>query len=159
MKEKNQGILFVCLGNICRSPLAEGIMHQTQTRFNLQFRLDSAGTSAFHTGEAPDPRTVANALKNNLDISHLRARPFVAGDLEKFEKIFVMDRNNLNTIAKAHPHSVHLSRLSLLPHPERNQEFVEIPDPYYGNENDFEHVFQLLSKSIFTLCRELSKTN
>jgi protein-tyrosine phosphatase len=156
MKEKKK-LLFVCLGNICRSPLAEALMRQMQTEFNLDFELDSAGTSGYHSGEPPDVRTRANALKNGLDVSYLRARQFVPNDLEAFDQIFTMDRNNLLDIQKAHPKSEHIHKLTLLPHPDKKGEYIEIPDPYYGNEADFEHVFQLLSKSVSTLCKEFIK--
>ncbi|MCU0360081.1 MAG: low molecular weight phosphotyrosine protein phosphatase [Bacteroidia bacterium] len=158
MKEKKK-LLFVCLGNICRSPLAEALMRQIQTEYNLNFELDSAGTSGYHNGELPDARTRANALKNGLDISYLRARQFKPNDLEAFDQIFTMDRNNLLDIQKAHLKSEHLHKLSLLPHPEKQGEYIEIPDPYFGTETDFENVFQLLNKSITALCRELSKIN
>lgn len=147
-------LLFVCLGNICRSPLAEALMRQMQTEFGLDFELDSAGTSGYHSGEQPDARTRANALKNGLDISYLRARQFVPNDLHIFDRIYTMDRNNLLDIQKAHSESEHLHKLSLLPHPKKHGEYIEIPDPYYGTEADFEQVFQLLSRSISALCKE-----
>jgi protein-tyrosine phosphatase len=150
MKEKKKKrLLFVCLGNICRSPLAEALMRQVQSEYNLDFELDSAGTS----GEPPDARTRANALKNGIDISYLRARQFVPNDLNAFDKIYTMDRNNLSDIRNANPGSEYLHKLSLLPHPEKKGEFIEIPDPYYGAEADFEHVFQLLSNSVAALCK------
>jgi protein-tyrosine phosphatase len=157
-KKKNR-LLFVCLGNICRSPLAEALMRQIQTGYNLNFELDSAGTSGFHKGEKPDARTRANALKNGLDISYLRARQFVSHDLSAFDRIYVMDRNNLSDIQNANPGSEYLHKLSLLPHPEKPGEFIEIPDPYYGTEADFQHVFQLLRKSVSALCKGFIKTD
>lgn len=156
-KEKLESILFVCLGNICRSPLAEGLMRSIQTQYQLNFHLDSAGTSGYHRGEAPDSRTRANALKNGIDLSQLKSRQFVHEDLSRFDRIFVMDRNNLRDIHMNFKESNQLHKLSLLPHPEKKGESIEIPDPYYGTENDFENVFQLLSKSIETLCQEFSK--
>jgi protein-tyrosine phosphatase len=159
VEEKKKRILFVCLGNICRSPLAEGLMRQIQSNHRLDFVLDSAGTSGFHLGELPDARTRANALKNGLDLSYLRARQFVAQDLLEFERIYTMDKSNLEEIKKKNTHSVHLHKLSLLPHPELEHESIEIPDPYYGTEKDFEQVYQLLKKSIGVLCKQLSKTD
>jgi len=154
MKEKKKKrLLFVCLGNICRSPLAEALMRQIQTEYNLDFELDSAGTSGYHSGELPDARTRANALKNGIDISYLRARQFLPDDLNAFDHIYTMDRNNLLDIQNANPGSEHLNKLSLLPHPDKKGEFIEIPDPYYGTEADFEHVFQLLNTSVAVLCK------
>ena len=95
-----QKILFVCLGNICRSPLAEGVLLHLKEKHNLQLEIDSAGTSNFHIGEAPDKRTIANAKKNGVDLSFLRARQFTKNDFEDFDKIYVMDKSNyVNVIA------------------------------------------------------------
>jgi len=152
-------ILFVCLGNICRSPLAEGIMRNIQGRYQLLFELDSAGTSDYHTGEAPDPRTIKNALKNGVDLSKLRARTFTKHDLEVFDFIYVMDNSNFKNLVSTYKNSVHLNKISLLPNPDKPSDFVEIPDPYFGDENGFEADFQLLHKSIHSLCLRLSETN
>lgn len=148
-------ILFVCLGNICRSPLAEGLMRQIQPEYALNFTLDSAGTSAYHSGEAPDPRTQHSALKKGLDLSELRARQFRASDLETFDKIFVMDHKNLLDIQIKFKTSHGLFKIGLLPHPELEGEYIEIPDPYYGSEKQFDEVFDLVSKGIHRLCRQL----
>ncbi len=152
-------ILFVCLGNICRSPLAEGIMRKVQKEHQLQFDLDSAGTSNYHIGEAPDSRTQKNALRNGVDLSELRARQFRAKDLEDFDHIFVMDKKNYQTIIETFGDSKNLDKISLLPNPDNEEHFVEIPDPYFGEEDGFEAVFQLLQKSINRLCLKLSETN
>jgi len=158
-QEKKEKILFVCLGNICRSPLAEALMREIQTKYKLGFTLDSAGTSGYHIGQKPDARTCANALKNGIDMSNLRARQFVAGDFDSFDRIYAMDKNNLADLRKASKNPAHSHKLSLLPHPETEGEFVEIPDPYYGDENDFESVFLLLNRSIHSLCTKLSKAD
>jgi len=157
--EKKKSILFVCLGNICRSPLAEGLMRKIQVNYNLNFDIDSAGTSGYHQGEKPDARTIANALKNGLDLSNLRARQFLVKDLEAFDHIFTMDKNNFMDIQNTHIDSIHLQKLSLLPHPEKQGEYIEIPDPYYGTEKDFEKVFWLLKNSLEALCKSLSETD
>jgi len=102
-----QKILFVCLGNICRSPLGEGIMLHFIEEKNLekQFQVDSAGTAGYHINEAPDHRTIANAKKNGVDISKLRARKFSAEDFDAFDKIYVMDDSNYeNVVAVAKKH-------------------------------------------------------
>ncbi|HQQ93575.1 MAG TPA: low molecular weight protein-tyrosine-phosphatase [Bacteroidia bacterium] len=148
-------LLFVCLGNICRSPLAEGIMSHLSQKHGLNLFLDSAGTSDYHRGEAPDPRTIKNARKNGIDLSGLRARPFRTEDFDAFDLIFAMDHSNLKYIQTQCKNPDHLKKLHLLPHPELEHGRVEIPDPYYGNDGDFESVFQLVYKSCEKLCAEL----
>lgn len=148
-------ILFVCLGNICRSPLAEGIMRHIQPSYGFNFELDSAGTSDYHSGEAPDPRTQKSALKNGINLSHLKARPIKSSDLETFDRIFTMDKNNLLHLQQNFKSSSGLSKISLLPHPEKEGVSVEIPDTYYGKETHFDEVFDLLSGSLHRLCKQL----
>lgn len=152
-------ILFVCLGNICRSPLAEGLMRQIQAEYKLDIELDSAGTSGYHSGEAPDPRTQQSAIKRGLDISGLRARQVRHEDLLHFDLLVAMDRNNLNTLKKTlSPAELHY-KLIMLPHPEKSGELVEIPDPYYGDSRDFDAVYALLSESIRRFCEELCESS
>lgn len=135
-------ILMVCLGNICRSPLAEGILQNKLAQHQLQWVVDSAGTGAYHVGEKPDPRSRAVAEKYGLDISQQRARQFVANDLEEFDFIFAMDSSNKRNI------------LDLATKPEQREkvhlilEFTgandaNVPDPYW-NDNGFEQVYQML---------------
>lgn len=136
-----QKILFVCLGNICRSPLAEGIMLHLRSRHQLQLEIDSAGTAGYHVGEAPDHRTIANARKNGVDLSALRARQFSAKDFDDFDRIYVMDRSNLRNVLSLAKNDRHKSKVSLF------LADAEVPDPYYGDETDFEQVFQLVYKN------------
>lgn len=151
-------ILFVCLGNICRSPLAEGLMRQIQPAYQLDILLDSAGTSGYHSGEAPDPRTQHSALKRGLDLSGLRARQVRNEDLINFDLLVAMDRNNLDTLKKTLKPARLQHKLRMLPHPVKTGEFVEIPDPYYGDSRDFDAVYALLSESIHQFCRELRES-
>lgn len=142
-----QKILFVCLGNICRSPVAEGIMLHLNDKHNLKWTIDSAGTANYHVGEAPDRRTVANARRNGVDLSPLRARQFITEDFKKFDRIFVMDKSNHNNVLKLANTQEDKSKVELLLnvlHPETD---MEVPDPYYGGEEDFEQVFQLVWKA------------
>lgn len=140
-------ILFVCLGNICRSPLAEGIMLHLKKKHDLKLEIDSAGTAHYHIGEAPDSRTIANAKKNGVDLSQLRARQFQSSDFEEFDQILVMDKSNLENVVKLAKNESHKRKVSLFlnsMYPDKN---LEVPDPYYGTEKHFEEVFQLVYKA------------
>jgi protein-tyrosine phosphatase len=140
-------ILVVCLGNICRSPLAEGILLHMVKEKNLSITIDSAGTSDYHIDEAPDARTVANAKKNNIDLSSLRARQFTVEDFDAFDKIYVMDKSNLQNVLKLARHENDKQKVDLflnISHPNQN---MEVPDPYFGGEAGFENVFQLVWKA------------
>lgn len=137
-------ILVVCLGNICRSPLAEGILLHLVNEKNLLLTIDSAGTSDYHIGEAPDARTTSNAKKHNIDLSPLRARQFVVEDFDLFDKIYVMDKSNLQNVLKLARHDEDKQKVDLflnILHPNGN---MEVPDPYFGGEAGFENVFQLV---------------
>lgn len=142
-----QKILFVCLGNICRSPLAEGIMLHLKNRHHLNIYVDSAGTAGYHIDEAPDQRTIANARKNGVDLSMLRARQFSVDDFKIFDKILVMDKNNLRNVLALAGSESHKEKVSLFLHAVYNDPHMEVPDPYYGTDKDFEYVFQLLYKA------------
>jgi protein-tyrosine phosphatase len=140
-------ILFVCLGNICRSPLAEGIMLHLKEKHDLDLEIDSAGTASYHIDEAPDPRTITNAKKNGVDLSKLRARQFSANDFEAFDFIYVMDKSNLRNVLSLAKNDSHKQKVALFLdtlHPGKN---LEVPDPYYGDETHFEEVFQLVYKA------------
>lgn len=137
-------ILMVCLGNICRSPLAEGIMRSKLS--STHFFIDSAGTSGFHSGNAPDPRSIEVAQKNGLDISQQKSRPFRAYDLEEFDVIFVMDKSNYRDVIRYVQNEDERQKVKLiLNYP--NSEKEEVPDPYYGGKNGFDHVYNLLEEA------------
>jgi len=137
-------ILMVCLGNICRSPLAEGIMRSKLP--NTHFLIDSAGTSGFHSGNAPDPRSIEVAQKNGLDISQQKSRPFRAYDLEEFDVIFVMDKSNYRDVIRHVQNEDKRQKVKLiLNYP--SSKTVEVPDPYYGGKNGFDHVYNLLEEA------------
>lgn len=136
-------VLFVCLGNICRSPMAEGIfrLRLEQAGLGARFELDSAGTGAWHVGQPPDRRAQVAAASLGADLSALRARQFQRADLERFDLVLVMDHDNLRTLYR-HPGAegrVHLALPWLgIESPQ------DVPDPYYGGAEDFAHVAQLL---------------
>lgn len=142
-----QKILMVCLGNICRSPLAEGIMLKLIKENNINMRVDSAGTSNFHVDEAPDKRTIANAANHNVDLKPLRARQFKVSDFEKFDKIFVMDKSNLANVLALTTDDTHKAKVDLLLNASHPNQDLEVPDPYFGGEQGFEDVFQMVYKA------------
>ena len=135
---------MVCLGNICRSPLAEGIMRSKLS--STHFFIDSAGTSGFHSGNAPDPRSIEVAQKNGLDISQQKSRPIRTYDLEEFDVIFVMDKSNYRDVIRHVQNEDERQKVKLiLNYP--NSEKEEVPDPYYGGKNGFDHVYNLLEEA------------
>ncbi len=121
----------------------------------LAIHVDSAGTANYHVGEAPDHRTIQNAMKNGVNLSSLRARQFVTEDFENFDQIFVMDQNNYRNVIAMSPSDHHQNKVDLFLNIETKGMNLEVPDPYYGNEKDFEKVFQLVYKTCEKLCFNL----
>ncbi len=148
-------VLMVCLGNICRSPLAEGILKSKVT--NSEFFIDSAGTAAYHVGEKPDPRSIAVALKNNIDISYQRARKFVVEDFEAFDYILVMDESNYDNVVRLAESEDTRRRIARRGANNRAGPALDglSPDPYYGGNQGFDFVFELLDKACDLIAREL----
>ena len=144
-------ILMVCLGNICRSPLAEGILQHKAQLAGLNWTVDSAGTNGYHNGEAPHPLSQKVARINGIDISHQQSRMFTAEDMNRFDKIFAMAkdvRTEMKRIAGKHwkPEKVELI-LNVL-EPGAN---LDVPDPWYGPEDEYHEVFELLEKACQSL--------
>lgn len=136
-------ILMVCLGNICRSPLAEGLLKKKVERAGLDWQVDSAGTSAYHEGNAPDPRSIAVAKNHHLDISQQQSRPLTPSDLEEFDVIYVMDSENYNNVMDLCSNDEQAAKVKLIMNavqPERN---IAVPDPYWSDDG-FEQVYQML---------------
>ncbi|MES2133254.1 MAG: low molecular weight protein-tyrosine-phosphatase [Bacteroidota bacterium] len=140
-------ILMVCLGNICRSPLAEGIMLKLIEEHHLDIEVDSAGTSNYHIGEHPDKRTITNAAKNKVDLSALVARQFTAADFDTFDKIYVMDNSNLRNVLALAKNDSQKAKVDLLLNVLHPNKYLEVPDPYFGGEQGFEDVFQMVYKA------------
>ncbi len=138
---------MVCLGNICRSPLAEGIMLKLIKENNINMRVDSAGTSNYHIDEAPDKRTITNAAKHDVDLKPLRARQFKASDFEKFDKIYVMDNSNMANVLALATTEEQKAKVDLLLNASNPGMNLEVPDPYFGGEQGFEDVFQMVYKA------------
>jgi len=140
-------VLFVCLGNICRSPLAEAIFwHKIKERgLTNVYYAESCGTANYHIGDQPDHRTIRNALKNGVAIDHV-GRQLCTDDFEKFDEIFVMDRNNYSNALRLA--GAHHAKLKMMRIHDPNGRDEEVPDPYYGGEKDFQNVFEILERSI-----------
>lgn len=137
-------ILFVCLGNICRSPVAEGILRQICEQNQLHWHIDSAGLSDWHKGANPDARSIHNARKNGTDISSIISRPLLEDDFDKFDEILLMDRQNLKEIQRFHSFVPHAHKVRLAGTYLHVTNPPEVPDPYYGDEQDFQKVYDLL---------------
>ena len=138
-------ILMVCLGNICRSPLAEGILRSKLDP--ERFFVDSAGTGHWHVGDKPDPRSIKVAQKYGIDISYQRGRQISTEDFEKFDFIYVMDNENKRNVSELAPDNNAKNKVRLILNELFENENVDVPDPYYGDESDFEHVFKLLNQA------------
>ncbi len=136
-------ILMVCLGNICRSPLAEGIMKHKIVQNGLDWQVDSAGTGNYHVGELPDHRSVAVARKYGIDITDQRARQFQKKDFEIFDHILVMDASNYQNVLKLGSSEKDQHKVRLIMEFQADAELREVPDPYWDNEG-FEKVFKML---------------
>ena len=143
---------MVCLGNICRSPLAHGILQNRIEAHNLDWEVDSAGTSAWHIGKPPDHRSIAIARSNGIDISGQRARQFKASDLEYYDTIYVMDSSNYQNVSLLDPTNSHSHKIKLIlnnVYPEENR---AVPDPYY--ENNFQEVYQMIEQAVDKILEE-----
>ncbi|MFO0322645.1 MAG: low molecular weight protein-tyrosine-phosphatase [Bacteroidota bacterium] len=142
-----QKILFVCLGNICRSPLAEGIMLKLIHEKNIQLEVDSAGTSDFHIGEMPDLRTIENAKNHGVNLTTLRARQFSEKDFDTFDKIYVMDQSNFTNVLALCKNDEQSQKVDLLLNTIYPGKNLQVPDPYFGGEEGFEKVFKMVNEA------------
>jgi len=141
-------ILFVCLGNICRSPAAEGVFVNYITKNNLgaKYIVDSAGTVGNHVGELPDPRTRKSALKHGIELT-TRSRKLETIDLENFDYILCMDKSNLVNVKSLDPQGLFTHKIQLFTDFRVNLNFTEVPDPYFGTEKDFDQVMDIVIDS------------
>ena len=142
---------MVCLGNICRSPLAEGIL-QSKLDANF-FSVDSAGTAAYHIGELPDQRSIAVAKKYGIDISNQRARKFDIKDFIEFDVIYAMDKENYQNICSLAKKDVDLRKVKMILNEINPSLNLNVPDPYYGVEKGFENIYQMLDEA----CERIKK--
>jgi protein-tyrosine phosphatase len=157
MAQQKIRVLMVCLGNICRSPMAEGILrHKAQTQ-GLLIETDSAGTSQWHEGEAPDRRAIQNLKERGIDISDLRARPFHHSDFQEFDYIFAMDSSNYEDILSLARDDEERGRVRMIMNLVEGNENVSVPDPYYGGPMQFQRVFDMLDEATDVFLKEIEK--
>jgi len=149
-------ILMVCLGNICRSPLAEGILKHKLPK--NKFEVDSAGTSNYHIGELPDTRSIEIAKKHGIDITNQRGRQFIVSDFDEFDFIYVMDSSNYQNVINLARRQDDKNKVELILN-EIDNELINVPDPYYGGDSGFENVFQLLNLACDRIYQNLIDKN
>lgn len=153
---KHTKILFICMGNICRSPTAHGVFRELVNVKDLadEIMIDSAGTHSYHVGNAPDQRSISTALEHGVDIRDLKARHVHESDFEYFDYLLVMDAHNYSLIDDACP-SEYKSKIHYFLDFAKNSPFKEVPDPYYGEGNGFERVFDMIEDASSGLLEEI----
>ena len=150
-------ILMVCLGNICRSPLAEGIL---KSKLDPEkYQVDSCGTSSYHIGSKPDTRSIKIAKEHHIDITDQRAAQFSTGHFDQYHTIYAMDRSNYQNIIKLARNTEDQSKVKLILDELQLNETLDVPDPYYGGERGFEEVFQMLDQACNIIASKLESTN
>lgn len=156
--DRRTGLLFVCTGNICRSPTAEGVFRAIARRAGLaeRFHTDSAGTHGYHIGDPPDERSCAAALRRGYDLSDLRARQLRPEDFTRFDLLLAMDRGHLRLMQRQAPRAQH-ARLRLLLDYAPRAGLSDVPDPYYGGEAEFEAALDLIELGARGLLEALSR--
>lgn len=159
LRKSQKSILFVCLGNICRSPLAEGVFRAVVSERGLVdgFTLDSAGTGGWHLGSAPDPRSMAVAAAHGIDISMQKARKIVPADFQRFDLILGMDRSNVDDLIAIAPAQTH-GRIHLFLDFAAGEN-GDIPDPYYGGEDGFMTVYRMIRNASELLADTLERAS
>ena len=146
--QKNISVVFVCMGNICRSPTAEGVFRHVVKKRNLQdqIKIDSAGTHAYHIGEPPDSRSQATAKSQGVDLSAQRARKVEADDFERFDYVIAMDRSNYENLKELASQNQQ-EKLHLFMDFTSEWDNTEVPDPYYGGSDGFKNVFDMVKSA------------
>jgi protein-tyrosine phosphatase len=147
-------ILMVCLGNICRSPLAEGILQSKVN--NTLFFVDSAGTAAYHVGNLPDERSITVARSYGIDITYQKARKFTVKDFDTFDIIYVMDASNYQNVLLVARNDSDIQKVKMIlneTHPDKNE---SVPDPYYGGNAGFENVYKMLEEACIVIAENIT---
>lgn len=141
-------VLMICLGNICRSPVAEGLLKQRAEELGISITVDSAGTSNYHIGEQPDSRSLSHARTRGTDISDLRGRQFTTDDFDAFDQLFVMDYSNYENVVKLARNENDINKVDLLLNQLYPGENQSVPDPYFGGDEGFEQVYNLIDAAV-----------
>lgn len=152
---RKPAILFVCLGNICRSPLAEAAFRKAAAEVGLDAEADSAGTAAYHAGEPPDPRSISTAARHGIDIAHYRGRQLAREDFDRFTHILALDHSNLANIRSVAPED-HTAHVSLLMDMVAGREGAAVADPYYDGEEHFQFTWEDVWLAAEALVKRLS---
>lgn len=145
---------MVCLGNICRSPLAEGIL---KSKLSNLFIVDSAGTANYHVGNSPDKRSIAVAEKYALDISNIKGRQFSISDFDTFDYIYVMDESNFENVVKLARNDKDISKVKMILNEVYPNQNYDVTDPYYGGDNGFVNVYKMLDEACDKIAEYLTK--
>ena len=148
-------ILMVCLGNICRSPLAEGILKSKLSKDN--FFVDSAGTASYHIGDPPDKRSIAVAKKYGIDISNLKGRQFSVSDFERFDLIYIMDESNYRNVISLARNTNDKDKVLYILNEVYPSQNYSVQDPYYGGESGFESMFKILDEACEIISQRLNQ--
>lgn len=149
-------ILMVCLGNICRSPLAEGILQQKAFEQGLDWSVESAGTNSYHIGEAPHPLSQKVAKLNGIDICSQRARRFVAADFDIYDKIYALANDVMDDIRRIAKNKFDSSKADLLMNERYPGQNLDVPDPWYGPEPGYHEVYQMIDEVCNTIIKKYS---
>jgi protein-tyrosine phosphatase len=149
-------VLFVCLGNVCRSPLAQAAFQREAERLGLEVEVDSAGTGDWHVGRPPDPRAISVAARNGIDIAHLRARQVKPRDFDRFDYIVALDGNNLVNLSRLRPARARALLSLLLDHVE-GREGEAVADPYYGEDGDFDETWRDVTQGARGLAQRIAR--
>jgi protein-tyrosine phosphatase len=156
MKDKST-ILFVCMGNICRSPSAQGVFEKLldDKGLSAQFEVDSAGTHSYHIGNLPDPRSIAAASKRGIDLSRQRARKVKSRDFARFDWVIAMDNDNYHDLLHICPNTMH-NKVHKMMDFASDKQYSEVPDPYYGGAAGFDLVLGILTDACHNLLLKIS---
>lgn len=150
-------VLMVCLGNICRSPMADGLLQKKVKENNLPVTVDSAGTGGWHAGEAPDERMRATAKEFGVPIDHLRGRQFSVEDYDRFDWIYVMDQSNQTNVLNLARNKEDEAKVKLILNESMPGLDAEVPDPYFGGDQGFKNVFNMLDEATDVIVDKLKK--
>lgn len=150
-------ILMVCLGNICRSPMAEGILRDKIQKKGIDAVVESAGTGDYHVGEPADPRSVEVATKNDIDINSHTARQFTVSDFDDYDLIYAMDKSNYQNIMKLTRNKTDQAKVNILMNEVMPGENQDVPDPYFGGKHGFDNVFKMIDLACDKITGRLTK--